>query len=261
MANHLHTMPLKIERLLSSQRVRMLELDEFGAYIHLLCDAWLNGCKLPNASSNARAMQKLCACNAEAAQRIIDNVLHVFFEQDENGDFYNVPQCEIWNEVHDKSLKAKQKAEFAAAKRWGKVGDASSIAQAMPQTMHKQCLPKPNPKPKKSTNVDYTDDQCLQIYQAYPKKVAKQEAFRAIAKALKKLPFDELLAKVKEYAAGTAGLNLQYIPNPATWFNGERWNDETPPQPAPALFPQQGRKLTPGEALKLANERFCSDGD
>jgi hypothetical protein len=26
-------------------------------------------------------------------------------------------------------------------------------------------------------------------------------------------------------------MDLQFIPYPATWFNGERWADEEPPQP------------------------------
>lgn len=141
MSNELHTMPLKIERLLSSQRVRMLELDEFGAYIKLLCDAWLNGGYLrADATSNAYAMQKQCGCNAETAERIIKNVVNVFFDTAENGQLSNKHQLEIYNEVMRKSAVSRLKAGKAAAARWGKVVNATSI----PQAMHMQCISNAN---------------------------------------------------------------------------------------------------------------------
>jgi len=141
-------MPLKVEALLSSHKVRMLELDEFGAYLKLLCDAWLNGGFLPeNATSNAQAMQKLCGCNATDAERIIANVVNVFFVSDGAGRVYNRRQREIYQEVESKSLVAKQKAERAAAARWGKTGNA--------QAMHEECHPKP--KPKSNINSPHKD--------------------------------------------------------------------------------------------------------
>jgi uncharacterized protein YdaU (DUF1376 family) len=144
-------MPLKIEALLSSHKVMLLDLDEFGAYIKLLCHAWLNGGKLDkDATSNARAMQRLCLCNANDAERIIKNVLEVFFFDDGNGYLYNERQLEIWEEVHCKSLKAKEKAEKAALARWGKRDNATSNATSNQQAMLEQCQPKPKPKPKEN---------------------------------------------------------------------------------------------------------------
>lgn len=64
-----------------------------------------------------------------------------------------------------------------------------------------------------------------QIYQAYPKKVAKPVALRAIRKALVKYRFEFLLEKTKAFAA-VRGDNLEYVPYPATWFNQERFNDD-----------------------------------
>jgi len=141
MANELHTMPLKIEALLSSQRVRLLELDEFGAYMKLLCDAWLNGGYLPKQClSNAKAIEKLCGCNAEAAERIIENVVKVFFDDGEDGKLRNNRQTELYSQtvqhVQMKTIRALKGAEA----RWG----SSSNAKAKPE----QCQPKPKPKPK-----------------------------------------------------------------------------------------------------------------
>lgn len=67
------------------------------------------------------------------------------------------------------------------------------------------------------------------IYGEYPRKVSKPQALKAIRTALKKVGFDELLKAVQGYAATVkaAGTEQQFIPYPATWFNGERWNDHT----------------------------------
>jgi hypothetical protein len=66
------------------------------------------------------------------------------------------------------------------------------------------------------------------IYQAYPKHVAKASAMRAIGVAVKKISPDRLLAAVKEYANSSVGQDPQYIPNPSSWFDDERWLDEKP---------------------------------
>lgn len=74
-----------------------------------------------------------------------------------------------------------------------------------------------------------------QIYLAYPKHVAKPQALKAIAAALRKMPFDQLLAKTKAFAehVRVTGQDPQFVPYPASWFNGERFNDPLP-QPRPA---------------------------
>jgi len=118
-------MPLKIEKLLSSRKVQSLELDEFGAYIKLLCYSWLEGGALPKQClSNAKAMGKLLGISDDNATRIIANVLDVFFIK--SGDFYtNSTLTEVYLEVqsrHEKRVKAG---------RIGGLKQCSSNAQAM----------------------------------------------------------------------------------------------------------------------------------
>ena len=64
------------------------------------------------------------------------------------------------------------------------------------------------------------------IYNAYPRKKGKGQAVRAIRSAIKKIEPVLLLEAVHKYADSVAGQAPQYIPYPATWFNGERWLDE-----------------------------------
>lgn len=80
--------------------------------------------------------------------------------------------------------------------------------------------------PRQSETLGYgngTDAES--IYAAYPKKVGRPTAIKAIEKALSKFSAPILLEKTKSFAAARAG-NLEFVPHPATWFNQERFNDD-----------------------------------
>lgn len=68
-----------------------------------------------------------------------------------------------------------------------------------------------------------------QVYAAYPKKVGRKEALRAIAKALKANTADKLLERTKAYAEAVANWptdDMRFVPHPATWFNQGRYDDD-----------------------------------
>ena len=85
------------------------------------------------------------------------------------------------------------------------------------------CVDKKSKK-KKSPVVITPEIEAL--YQAYPRHVGKQGAFKAIAKALISCSFAALMPKVVAFAASPAGRAGQYTPHPATWFNAGRWEDD-----------------------------------
>lgn len=70
------------------------------------------------------------------------------------------------------------------------------------------------------------DDIAERIYAAYPRKVAKPAALKAIRKALESIDGESLLALVEAYSEARRGQDQQYTPHPATWFNGQRWADD-----------------------------------
>lgn len=82
---------------------------------------------------------------------------------------------------------------------------------------------------------DSLDEQIENIYQAYPRKKGRGQALRAIKTALKEIKFETLLKHVQDYAEQCKGQNPEYIPYPATWFNGKRWLDEKDSLPIPSL--------------------------
>ena len=64
------------------------------------------------------------------------------------------------------------------------------------------------------------------IYQAYPRKVSKPAAIRAIKRAMKEHGADFLLARTIQFSADIAWKERTFIPYPATWFNEKRFNDD-----------------------------------
>ena len=68
-------------------------------------------------------------------------------------------------------------------------------------------------------------------WEHYPKKVGKGQARTAFKRALKKIDLDTLMDGTRQLAAHhqQAGTDKKFIPNPSTWLNGERWDDELIP--------------------------------
>ena len=67
------------------------------------------------------------------------------------------------------------------------------------------------------------------LYTIYPRKAAKPEALKAIANALTRATYAELLEAVTAFAAATktwSESDRGFIPHPATWFNKDRWTDD-----------------------------------
>ena len=78
------------------------------------------------------------------------------------------------------------------------------------------------PKPSKKANTSKAEE----IYLAYPRKKKRPDAIRAILKAMESHDPEMLLSKTKEYATAITWQEKRFIPYPATWFNGEEFNDD-----------------------------------
>lgn len=63
------------------------------------------------------------------------------------------------------------------------------------------------------------------IYQAYPYKVGKPAALRAIRKQLKNHHVSILLSKTQAFAKARNG-DMEFCPHCSTFFNQERFNDD-----------------------------------
>jgi len=91
--------------------------------------------------------------------------------------------------------------------------------QSIQQRPNKDLTPNNNDNNEKNFNI---------FWETWPKKVAKETAF----KAFKSLSPDEamlgmmLVAVKKQLSSEQWSRDKQFIPNPATWIRGKRWEDE-----------------------------------
>ncbi|MGI6014333.1 MAG: hypothetical protein ACOX7K_08685 [Oscillospiraceae bacterium] len=85
----------------------------------------------------------------------------------------------------------------------------------------------PNPESESiSKSESNARDAFAVFWEAYPKKVGKKDAEKAFRKA--EMPLDILLTAIEAQKNGEQWQkeNGRFIPNPATWLNQGRWDDE-----------------------------------
>lgn len=63
-----------------------------------------------------------------------------------------------------------------------------------------------------------------QFWTIYPRKVAKGAARRAFASACRRASPSVIIAALQAYPFDLS--RPKFIPHPATWLNGDRWEDE-----------------------------------
>jgi hypothetical protein len=121
------------------------------------------------------------------------------------------------NGVHNGStISTKAEAEAEAVSK-------STFADSVAPTKHDSALLK-----KKTPKIP--ESVLTGIYQAYPRHVGKQEALRAIEKAIHEIAPSRdaqwLLGRTRAFAQQRRGEDEQFTPYPATWFNKKRFEDE-----------------------------------
>lgn len=84
------------------------------------------------------------------------------------------------------------------------------------------------PYPPRGAAKREKEEQFDEFWSKYPKKVAKSSAKKAFEKV--SAPLETLLTAIERQKCSEQWSkdNGQFIPNPATWLNQERWNDELP---------------------------------
>ena len=82
------------------------------------------------------------------------------------------------------------------------------------------------------------------FWSAYPRKVGKGYAHTCFLRAIKKTTVDIILAAVECQQAWPQWSKDggRFIPNPSTWLNQERWNDEVSRVRAGTDLPSKTRR-------------------
>lgn len=115
--------------------------------------------------------------------------------------------------------------------------DEPSVNHQEPPIAHNAKIPRRVCSPSASESAD---DGFATFWKQYPKKVAKPQAL----KAWKKINpaghiLADLIAALEKQKASADWLKDagQFIPHPATWINGRRWEDEAPPTDVQTVAP------------------------
>jgi len=195
-----------------------LTLLEHGVYRQLLDQYYLNEKPLP--LDQDKLMRLLCA-RLEGEIKAVLSVLGDFFEKTELGYVHKRCDAEI------EAFQSKQvKAVAAANKRWNNADAMQTHSE--PNANHKPITI--NHKPL--TNIKPLSDFDTFWYE-YPKKVGKEAARKAWFKNNPDLETAINSLKWQKVSPQWFKNNGLYIPNPSTWINQHRWEDEQPNEGSP----------------------------
>lgn len=187
------------------------------AYLRLIWMYYDTELPLP---ADAKKLAFKIGSNPDSVQMILDT----FFTLE--GDVYRQKRCDrVLNEIYGKS----EKARLAALARWAKNADAmqthsernADASNKDANALKIDATHNPIPITKEKEYIDRFDD----FWKLYPKRLAKEDA----RKAFKKLKMtDELFQQIAKAIKdqGLATGDLKFVPYPATWLNGKRWEDE-----------------------------------
>ena len=148
--------------------------------------------------------------------------------------------------VEDEAIVLLESRGSGQSKRF-RIGDRylpDDMKTRVTMTQERDQLGSPRPDKEESDQRTTPTKDSVELdfetwWKSVPRRVAKGAAWRAYRTALQKTDAGTLLTGIKKYAVAVAGRESQYIKHPATWLNGECWEDEldgiaalTPDSPA-----------------------------
>ena len=180
------------------------------AYLKLLWMYYDTELPLP---ADAKLLAFKIGSNPDTVQLLLD----AFFVLD--GNVYRQKRCDA--ELLEYKNKG-QKARESANARWNNTNAMRTHSDSNTEAMKIDANHKPITN--NQINKEYID-RFDEFWKHYPRKVSKPNALKAW---LKVKPDDEL---TKTIISAISKQNLsakeeQFIPHPASWLNGKRWEDE-----------------------------------
>jgi uncharacterized protein YdaU (DUF1376 family) len=154
----------------------------------------------------------------------ITNVLQEYFERTEIGWIHHRADKEI-----SKTGEKSEKASASAKARWNRAKDANALQTQSESNATHNTLPitqDTKHKEKQPTALSVRFDE---FWKAYPKKIGKDAAKKAFEKRKPDAVMLVQMVNAINFQRRTAAWQKdggQFIPNPATWLNQGRWQDE-----------------------------------
>lgn len=204
-----------------------LSIAEHGAYLLMLQHHYATEKPLPT----GKALHRLLRAESRTDREAIDAVVAQFWQETNAGLINERSEIEIRKADHQRTVNQ------AIGKRGGRPRKTESNTESVIETKtESDTEPKANRNPhqtpdtrrKQPPTPKGADDAFSRFWSAYPRKVGKGAAEKAWSKARINGHADDVIAAVEQQAASEQWRKDggQYIPNPATWLNQRRWEDE-----------------------------------
>lgn len=197
--------------------------------MRLLFYQWINGA-IPQ---DPERLARICRIHLKTFLHRWDSIQFKFI-QNGKGQLQNMRL----EKTREEQRKYSESRKIGASVRWKDhdahamhavcIDDAlqSSTSSLTTTTKEKKVIKKRTPP----TGVGYTPE-FLEFWKAYPQRIGKGDAFRSWVKMTP--PLSRCLQAIEEQKKGRKWKE-GFIPNPATWINQRRWEDEVQPEPGHA---------------------------
>ena len=178
-------------------------------------------------TSDINKLNRLLLAHSQDEKDALNTVLNEYFVLTDDG-YVNKRCDEEIQAFHAKSNKAKESVN----KRWNNERNTNVIqpynegnTNQEPITNNHKPLTTIKPKPPRTSALD---DGFLEFWNIYPKKTGKVDAQK---KWISKKPNIDGVLQALQWQIASEQWNKnngEFIPNPSTYINQERWNDEPP---------------------------------
>jgi len=172
---------------------------------------------------------RILGCESDEQKRVVDYVLSEFFVLRDDG-WYQPKAEKVIADIDARTQQAHDRGKLSAQARMAKYGSAQPKAFRKPFESVSKASRKA-PELTTTTTTKYLNT-FGQFWDAFPRKVAKSAALRAWGRLN---PDDALrqtiLGALKKAKASPDWCKDggHFIPHPATWINGRRWEDNLSP--------------------------------
>lgn len=195
-----------------------LTLLEHGCYRQLIDQYYLNEEPLP---LDLNKIFRLLSARTDDEQTAIKNIINDFFIETENGFIHT--RCDTEIQYYRDRIELASKAGKASAIKRKSNERSTDVQQAFNQPITNNQQPITN---NQLNTIGQNDFDLFWSY--YPKKTGKEAARKSFNKIK---PNIQVVIKALEWQKKSEQWfknGGQFIPNPATWINQHRWNDEPP---------------------------------
>lgn len=194
---------------------RHLTPQKHGIYLLLLMHSWDQKGPVPLDEQEAAGISN---CRSSDEIESLRYILNRYFIRMDDGWYNKRMQTEV--ERSENVSKARSEA--------GRKGYQAKAKQLLSKCKASASTPTPTPIKTKNQTPHTPQGGFDEFWSAYPKKVGKGAAEKAWAKAKVGNHLEQVLQAldVQKHSEQWRKDNGQFIPNPATWINQRRWEDE-----------------------------------